>query len=347
MNQYLTAVKMAKTLPSSCRHTLFIAALTIILSGIGAPRASAQSGGLFASGIPTLGGRMVWSDEVWYLDYRIQKNAVVGHYRLLDPRDRRLTFGSFETCLDRLNQIKVEKNLPSLPQDVVIVLHGLGAGRQFMDGLSDYLKENGQLNVINIGYPSTMEDIDSYATSLDNLIRRLDGVKSISFVAHSMGNIVIRRYLFNLQRLEPAMRPPLAFKRMVMIAPPNHGAELADRFADSRLVEMAAGKPLEQLAPSRGWPELEKQLATPDFPFGIIAGGRGDDFGYFDGIPGDDDGLLSIATMRLAGAADFIQTKGLHQLMPQYKEVRAATLSFLLHGYFTTAAERQPILAQP
>ena len=98
--------------------------------------------------------------------------------------------------------------------------------------------------------------------------------------------------------------------------------------------KMAAGKPLEQLAPSKGWPELEKQLSTPNFEFGIIVGGRGDGEGYLDAIPGDDDGLLSVETSKLAGACDFIQTKGIHQLMPQYKEVRAATLNFLLNGYF-------------
>ncbi|MCC6493831.1 MAG: hypothetical protein IT424_12530, partial [Pirellulales bacterium] len=303
------------------RHPARIATLLCLTAQLGCASASlhAQTGGLFAAGVPTLGGRFVWSDEVWLHDWRIQKHAVIGHYRLLDPRDRRQAFGSFETCLTKLNQIKAEQALPPLPKDVVIVMHGLGAGRQYMDGLSEYLQEKGRLNVVNVGYPSTLEDIDSYAASLDNLVRHLDGVESVSFVAHSMGNIVIRRYLFNLQRLDPAMRPPVEFKRMVMIAPPNHGAELADRFADSPLVELVAGKPLEQLAPSRGWPELEKQLATPQFEFGIIAGGRGDDVGYFGAIAGDDDGLLSSNTMRLAGAADCIQTNGLHQLKPQYK----------------------------
>jgi hypothetical protein len=173
----------------------------------------------------------------------------------------------------------------------------------------------------------------------------MEGVEEISFVAHSMGNIVIRRYLYNLERLAPEMRPPVKFKRMVMISPPNHGAELADRFAGNRLVAAVAGKPLEQLAPSRGWPEMEKQLVTPNFEFGIIVGGRGDGEGYLDAIPGDDDALLSVETSKLAGAADFIQTGGIHQFMAKYKEVRAATLSFLLNGYFVSPQARRPVLA--
>lgn len=327
--------------------SLLLLALAVLAAvAVTATRVRAeQGGGFFPTGVPTLGGRFVWSDEVVDHGWRIQKHAVIGHYRLLDASDRRQAFGSFDTCLAKLNEVKKAENFPPNAKEVTIVLHGLGAGRQFMEGLSEYLEENGNLATINVGYPSTMEDIDSYAASLDSVVRHLDGVERVNFVAHSMGNIVIRRYLNNLSRLDPAMRPPIKFGRMVMISPPNHGAELADQWADNKLVEMAAGKPLEQLAPSKGWPELERQLVTPDFPFGIIVGGRGDAEGYLDAIPGDDDGLLSVDTSKLAGATDFIQTKGIHQLMPQYKEVRAAALSFLKNGYFVSEASKQPVVA--
>jgi hypothetical protein len=94
-----------------------------------------------------------------------------------------------------------------------------------------------------------------------------------------------------------------------------------------------------------GWPDLERQLATPSFEFGIIAGGRGDDSGYLSAIPGDDDFLLSVETTKLAGAADFIQIPGIHQTMPMSDSVRAATLNFLKHGYFESAETRRPIVA--
>ncbi|MBA4104790.1 MAG: hypothetical protein C0485_03450 [Pirellula sp.] len=325
---------------------LLLAVAVLAVVAVTAPLLRAeQAGGIFSAGVPTLGGRFVWSDEVVDHGWRIQKHAVIGHYRLIDESDRRQAFGSFDTCLAKLNEVKKAENFPPNPKEVTIVLHGLGAGRQFMEGLSEYLEENGNLATINVGYPSTMEDIDAYAASLDSVIRHLDGVERVSFVAHSMGNVVIRRYLNNLSRLDPAMRPPIEFKRMVMISPPNHGAELADQWADNKLVEAVAGKPLEQLAPSKGWPELEKQLSTPNFEFGIIVGGRGDGEGYLDAIPGDDDGLLSVDTSKLAGAVDFIQTKGIHQLMPQYKEVRAATLNFLLNGYFVSPTSKHPVVA--
>jgi triacylglycerol lipase len=141
----------------------------------------------------------------------------------------------------------------------------------------------------------------------------------------------------------------VTFQRMVMISPPNHGAEIADLLGDHELVaklaDMVAGDVIKELAPKQGWPALDKQLATPSFPFGIIVGGARNNKGYLAEIPGDDDMLLSIETQKLAGAADFIQTGGMHQVMPNYEEVRAATLSFLKNGYFVGPKSMHPIAA--
>jgi pimeloyl-ACP methyl ester carboxylesterase len=323
------------------------AAFAVILALV-AGGARAQ---LFSGATPTLGGAYFWSDEVNFRDWRIQKHARNGEYRLIDPRGWKHAKGDFETCLAQLDQEKVENKLAPLPKDAVIVLHGLGANRLIMDELCDYLREEGGYYTINVTYPSTMGSIDDYARSLDSIVRHLPGVERVSFVAHSMGNIVIRKYLKDLSALAPPLQPQVAFQRMVMISPPNHGAELADTLTDSRMEKKLAdafvGEPAKQLAPKQGWPALEPQLATPSFPFGIIAGGKGDAEGFLDAIPGDDDMLLSVETARLAGAADFVQVvSGIHQLMPQYEATQLATLKFLQHGYFTDAAAMQPIAAR-
>lgn len=333
------------------RVMILFALFVVAVTGCAAQpvRAEGPFGGrlLGGNGRRTLGGAFVWSDEVVLHDYRIQKHAVVGHYRLLDPADRQLAFGEFAACMGELEKIKQEQNLGPMPEHVVVMLHGLGAGRGYMQGLADYLQSEGGLTVVNVGYPSTLGTVADYAASLDSVIRHLEGTKTISFVAHSMGNIVVRKYLYDVDHLTPAMQPAVSFDRMVMISPPNHGAEVADRLGGNKLVQMAGGEPVDELAPSKGWPELEKQLAVPDFEFGIIAGGRGDGEGYLPGVPGDDDMLLSIETMKLAGAADYLQTGGVHQLMAKYKVVRAATLNFLQNGYFVTAESKQPLAEAP
>ena len=294
-------------------------------------------------------GGFTFSDEVIYDNWRIQKHAVIGHYRLVDPEVNRVAYGAFNTCLAALDKAKIEQNLRQPPKDVVIVLHGLGAPRRFMNGISNYLQTQGGYYVVNFGYPSTLLTINDYAESLESVIRHLEGVKNISFVAHSMGNIVVRKYLKNLEGLTPAMRPQVTYQRMVMISPPNHGAEIADAIGQrevmAKLADMLAGNAIKELGPKQGWPVLEKQLATPSFEFGILAGGARDDQGYLAVIAGDDDGLLSVETQKLAGATDFLQTGGIHQSMPNYEEVRAATLSFLQHGYFVSPQAKHPLSA--
>ncbi|MCG8448329.1 MAG: putative lipase [Pirellulales bacterium] len=301
--------------------------------------------GFFGIGAKTLGGRMLFSDEVVYQGWRVQKSAVVGHYRLLTPDDRRHTFGTLEHCLETLEKVKVEKKLPPLPKEVVIVVHGLGASRQWMSSLSEYLEEEGNLKVVNVGYPSTMGEIGEHAGSLASVIQHLDGVEQISFVAHSMGNIVIRHCLNDLASLPASAQPQITYGRFVMVAPPNHGATAADKFANNKLAQAFGGEAVQQLAPSKGWPTLEQRLATPDFEFGILVGGRGDDEGYLDGIPGDDDMLLSVETSKLAGASDFAQVKGIHQTLPKNEQVQQYTLRFLQTGAFMPSGRRYPIAA--
>ena len=301
--------------------------------------------GLLGRSSQGLGSRFIWSDEVVFHDWRIQKHGIIGHYRLLDGQNQRHALGSLDTCLARLDEIKKKEKLPPMPPAVVIILHGLGANRQMMTGLAGFLEKKGGFITVNVGYPSTLSSIEEHALSLASVIRHLEGVREISFVAHSMGNLVIRHTLKDFKLLAPSARPPVQFKRFVMIAPPNHGATLADNLADSKLAQIVAGVPLQQLAPSRKWPELEKRLATPDFEFGIIAGGTGDSEGYLDTLPGDDDGMLTLKTTRLAGARDFVIVKGIHQLLPQSKQVQLATLRFLKFGYFISPKKRRPLPA--
>lgn len=294
----------------------------------------------------TLGGAFTFSDEMIYQGWRIQKHAVIGHHRLIDPENVRHARGSYEHCFDEFQRLKVEKNIPPMPKDVVIVLHGLGAFRQYMEPLSDYLRDEGGLAVVNVGYPSTMADIGEHSKTLTNVIKNLEGVESISFVAHSMGNIVIRHCLNDLAALPPSEQPEITYKRFVMIAPPNHGAEITDTLDEKglgRIAQLVAGNAVDQLNPEKGWPTLEPRLATPEFEFGVIVGGQGDDEGYLDAIPGDDDMLLSIATSKLVGATDFAQVKGVHQTLPKQEQVQSYALRFLETGAFMPSGRRNPL----
>lgn len=281
---------------------------------------------------PQVSSDGVWTDVIIDGGWRIQRHAILGYVRLLDPQERRLAFGDMSQCYGELERWRARGEVPPMASHVVICLHGWRGNRTSMQPMSEYLTEQGGLCVINFGYASVHGSVQKQAYELESVIRNLRDVHHVSFVAHSLGNIVVRNLLYKLQvQRHP---PPLTFERKVMIAPPNHGAQMADNVLDRRLLRLILGEAVEQLAPQDGWSALEKQLAVPNFEFGILVGGRGNDVGYLPRIPGDDDGLLSIETQQLEGASDFKQIRGLHQFMPQDPAVQAATLSFLVDGKF-------------
>ncbi len=307
----------------------------VLLAQFGATYCSAQPPLLGENrvtlGLKTLGGRLEWTDQLVWSGWRIQSNAGDGRCRLLDSKDRRQAVGTFDFCMQQL-LVQRSHVRSTVPKHVVVLLHGLAGNRNYMERMEKHLTENG-FEVVSFGYASTKGTIQELATSLECVVRNLEDAEQVSFVAHSMGNILVRHMLYRLQTSE---NPPanLQFCRMVMISPPNQGAYLADTLGQRKLIQSIFGPSVDQFAPSSGWPALEQELATPWFEFGIIAGGTGKERGYIPRVPGDDDGLLSIDSHYLDGASDFIQLGGLHQLMPHYKSVQEATVCFLKNGHF-------------
>jgi pimeloyl-ACP methyl ester carboxylesterase len=207
----------------------------------------------------------------------------------------------------------------------VIVLHGLIRTRSSMNGLCRVLETEGGYTVFNVSYPSTRATIDWHAENLDKIILGLDGIDEINFVAHSLGNLVIRRWM--AERLDPRVR------RMVMLGPPNQGAQIARRRELRPLMVTLFGPAGRQFA--RHWPEIAPRLAIPACQFGIIAGGRGSPRGYNPMLTGDDDLVVAVDETRLDGAADFTVVPVPHTFLMTNRRVHELTLNFLRHGRFT------------
>ncbi len=301
--------------------------------------------------VPTLGGKQFWADELFFHGWRIQRNVLTGHCRLLDKGNRRYFFGTFDQCRQKLEQIRRQQALPPMRGKAVLVLHGLFRTRASMDKLCQYLRRHGGYTVFNVGYPSTQREVGSHARALARIIENLDGIEEINFVAHSMGNIVVRHYLADRNHKRPTSETPPArivrradprLKRFVMLGPPNHGSLAAVALAENGIFKVLTGQSGQQLGAK--WAELEGKLATPDFEFGIIAGGRGNQTGYNPLLPGDDDGTVSLAGTRLAGARDFAVLPVLHTSMIHNEKVLEHTLRFLQKGFFVSADGRQPVM---
>jgi pimeloyl-ACP methyl ester carboxylesterase len=227
----------------------------------------------------------------------------------------------------------------------VVTLHGLGRSRDHMAGLGTFLEKNGDYTWINVGYASTRGSIDDHAAALASVLAGLEGVESIDLVCHSLGNLVVRRYLAEANEPRPRFQPDSRLHRMVMLGPPNNGARLAhvlaDLLRDNEVARLIAGPSAWQLA--REWDDASQHLATPPFPFAIVAGGTGTERGLNPLVEGDDDMIVAVDETRLAGAADFRLVPCRHGHLMNNEAVRQYVRSFLTTGAFTTEAERQPI----
>ncbi len=328
---------------------------------------------------PTWGGKQFWTDELLLHDWRIQRNVFTGGYRLLDDGDIRKAWGTFDQCRARLEQIKRERSLPPVSGKVVVLLHGLGRSRGSTRRMAKYLHDEGEFTTLRFGYASTRAEVAEHAKSLAFVLENLPHADEINFVAHSLGNLVVRRYLGgHLESAKPVDgvqtasltvpipvpiplekslgappiekstdpapdRPDPRLKRIVMLGPPNNGARLAQLLADNSFFKTIAGRPGAELG--LRFDQLQRRLATPSCEFGIIAGGRGDQRVQNPLLQGDNDLIVAVPETRLIGARDFLVVPAVHTFLLDDSKAQEATLRFLAHGYFIAEDERQPIKA--
>lgn len=303
---------------------------------------SARSTGLPNVKLPTLGGKQLWADVHFFHGWRIQRDVLTDHYRLLSPKNVRQAWGSREACLAKLDEIRQKEQLPPMSGKAVVVLHGLGRSRDAMSRLATTLQKDGGYHVFNVGYPTLMGSIGDHAKTLDSVIRSLDGIEEINFVCHSLGNLVVRRWLYDTRDPNTGLpRENGRLGRMVMLGPPNQRPALASKVGRLRLAATIGGKAFRELA--EGWEAIAPTLVTPPIPFGIIAGGRGDDDGYNPLVPGDDDMIVSVDSTKLGGASDFVVLPVLHTFMMNDQTVQKYVLQFLKSGYFKAPDAASPI----
>jgi len=328
---------MRKLLAASCLAILIVGLITT-------DRGFAQQPswpGRFNVTWPTAGGLQYWGDELVCSGWRIQRNAVTGHCRLLDCEDQRQAWGTLEECRAALDLVQKRGDVAPVQGRVVLVLHGLAGSRLLMNSMCRHLNEEGKFQAIAIGYPSTRVDVDADAEALQRIIAAMPQVTQIDFVAHSLGCIVVRRYLALQTDAATGKKPDPRIHRIVMLAPPNHGAPEAARLAALDATGQIVGPAAQQLTAK--FAELEPKLATPTCEFGILAGGRGDETGYNPLVAGDDDGVVPLSSAKLAGAHDFRLLPALHVLFPREPQVQKLTLKFLQEGYFESDEKREPL----
>lgn len=214
----------------------------------------------------------------------------------------------------------------SRPDAGVVLLHGRGRTPLSMQLLALALRRAGYRTLSPYyGLRRAMPDIiDHLAPRIARFAATHDG--PLHLVTHSLGGLVARA-LITADR-------PATLGRVVMLAPPNGGSELADLVTALGLEAAILGKVGPQLRTRRS-AEAERLLGPVDFDLGIIAGNRAyDPLLAARVLPGSNDGKVSVTATRIAGMRDHIVLPVQHTFMLNDARVIAQVLAYLEAGAF-------------
>lgn len=207
---------------------------------------------------------------------------------------------------------------------LVVLLHGLGRSRGSMAKLGAHLAACG-FETWSYTYPSRRASIAEIATAVGDAIVHAAAGRPISAVTHSMGGI-IARHLHD---------PRIAWQRIVMLAPPNQGSQLAGAAASHPMLRWFLGRAGHELVDGTRWP-------APPAPFAVIAGTRGLALTnptswsvarrFAPGIV--HDGTVAVDETRLPGMAAFAEVDATHTWIMNDARVHGLVVRYLRDGSF-------------
>lgn len=281
----------------------------------------------------TLGGKQFWTDIRVQGDWRIQRNHYTNHCRVLDGKNVRRAWGSYDQCQERFDTLVQDGTIRPYKQKIIVLLHGVIRTKNSLEPLGKYLRDRQAADVISWSYASTRQTISQHAEKFNELISYFPKDAEIQLVGHSMGNIIVRRFL--------KTHTDQRIKRMVMLAPPNQGSSFGRAVNDNILFESIWGISGQELA--NGFDDLELQLATPDFEFGILAGVMRSNLVRNPLLDGPNDLVVTVEESKLAGAHDFRTVNSTHTRIMNQHETLQYVHRFLKSGYFESEPTRTPL----
>lgn len=212
---------------------------------------------------------------------------------------------------------------------VAACLHGFLRSGMSMWPVRWGLKSRGWTEVALPTFVYQAGPFEAAVDKAEALVRRLSeqhGGVAIDLVTHSMGGLLARGVL--------ARGAPV--HRVVMLAPPNQGAWMAERARELLPVHRLGWDPLAPLLP--GAPAALPDGEAAQVDIGILTGGSGDGRGLIPFVPDDNDGRVRVEEARLNGARAFRIVPYGHATIMVRPEVHALTARFLREGRFGEAA---------
>ena len=207
---------------------------------------------------------------------------------------------------------------------VVVLLHGLARGHGSMARLGKFLRAAGY-ETVSRTYPSRQHSITYLAHEVADWIAEAAGTRPVCAVTHSLGGVIVRH-------LHDAR---IRWERIVMLAPPNRGSQLAAALVKNPVFAWYYGPAGAELADGSQWPQ-------PPAPFAVIAGTRGLaltnptswTMGRRFAPETVHDGTVAVAETKLDGMAAFAEVDATHTWIMNDTRVHDLVLRYLRTGTF-------------
>jgi pimeloyl-ACP methyl ester carboxylesterase len=204
----------------------------------------------------------------------------------------------------------------------VVYVHGLWMSGGESLFLRRRLAHEFGLVVHPFRYSASLWTMSEITARLQSFVESLDA-PTVHFVGHSLGGLVIYRFLERFPQQPPG--------RAVFLGTPSVASRVAEQASHIRLVATLMGQPVadELLQPQeRRW--------TTDRPLGIIAGTQPIGVGQIlVEFKEDSDGTVAVSETRLPGATDHLLLPVSHLGMLVSPRVARETGLFLREGRFS------------
>ena len=198
----------------------------------------------------------------------------------------------------------------------LVLIHGMGRTPLSMLRLRRRLRRAGHHPIL-FGYSPTLETLQGATTRLVKLIDRRVGSGDYALVGHSLGTVIIRTALGQLENRMPAA--------CFFLAPPLLACKAARFFSRFRLYRLLMGEMGQLLADEA----FMRQLPMPAVPTRIYAGTGGPRAAWLPFGMDANDGILSVSEATGSFAGEVVEVPSIHTFIMHSKRVAADIASFL------------------
>jgi len=216
--------------------------------------------------------------------------------------------------------------------ECTVLLHGFGNIGKNMEYLAKgIMGEN--MDTITPTLPTTMCSVNTCAVLLnDKICDEIGKYEKTHFVGHSMGGLIIRKYLREYI--------PQNIGKCVFIATPHLGSELAD-FAGNIPFVTDLLKSVKDLMKS----ENNKYILDNHIEIGLIIGKKTDGLGQivFNNV---NDGLVEIESALSSDAREVVMVDYNHHEICHRVQTANLVKSFIKNGTFNDCADEQYYLKE-